>query len=160
MKSLTALVFLIAGLAAGTVMAADGTTSSTAPAAKKAGAKKPAHAKHEAPAADDDDKEPDVSGLQPVAYHCELGNKVTIYQYPGNEQEIALQWNKRVHHMTRVGTTTGANRFENLKKGLVWIGIPAKSILLDSKKGQQLANECKSPEQMAPKMTEVAAPKG
>lgn len=160
MKSLTAFVLLIAGLAAGAVMAADTAASSSAPAAKKANAKKAAHAKHEASAVDDDDKEPDVSGLQPVAYHCELGNKVTIYQYPGNDHEIALQWNKRLHHMTRVGTTTGANRFENLKKGLVWIGIPAKSILLDSKKGQQLANECKNPEQLAPKMTEVVAPKG
>lgn len=159
MKSLTAFVFLIAGLAVGTVAAADPATS-PAPAAKKTGAKKPAHAKHEAAAVDDDDKEPDITGMQAVAYHCELGNKVTIYQRPDNDQEIALQWNKRVHHMTRVGTTTGANRFENLKKGLVWIGIPAKSILLDSKKGQQLANECKNPEQLAPKVTEVVAPKG
>lgn len=160
MKSLTAFVVLIAGLAAGTAMATDTATTSKAHAAKKASAKKPAHARHEAAVADDDEKEPDVSGLQPVAYHCELGNKVTVYQYPGNDQEIALQWNKRVHRMTRVGTTTGANRFENLKKGLVWIGIPAKSILLDSKKGQQLANECKNPEQMAPKVTEATAPKG
>lgn len=159
MKSLTAFVVLIAGLTAGTVMAADTATSSTAPAAKKTSAKKPAHAKHEAPA-DDDEKEPDVTGMQAVAYHCELGNKVTVYQNPDNDKEIALQWNKHMHHMTRVGTTTGANRFENLKKGLVWIGIPAKSILLDSKKGQQLANECKNPEQMAPKVTEVATPKG
>lgn len=158
MKSLTAFVLLIAGLAAGAAAAADTAISSSAPAAKKTTAKK-VHAKKEAPAADDDDKEPDVTGLQPIAYHCELGNKVTIYRYPDNDQEIALHWNKHMHRMTRVGTTTGANRFENVKKGLVWIGIPTKSLLLDSKKGQQLANECKNPEQLAPKMSEVVAPK-
>jgi hypothetical protein len=160
MKVLTAFVVLVAGLAAGAATAAGSAASTTAPAAKKTSARKPAHPKHETPAASEEEKEPDVTGLQPVSYHCELGNKVTIYQYPGNDQEIALQWNKHVHHMTRVGTTTGANRFENLKKGLVWIGIPAKSILLDSKQGHQLANECKNPEQSAPKVTEAALPKG
>jgi hypothetical protein len=30
----------------------------------------------------------------------------------------------------------------------VWIHIPAKAILLDSKKGQQLANECMNPQQL------------
>ena len=74
---------------------------------------------------------------------------MTIYQNAGDEQHIALQWKKRLHRLTRVDTTTGANRFENRKFGLLWIGIPAKGILLDSKKGQQLANECKNPEQFA-----------
>ena len=40
--------------------------------------------------------------------------------------------------------------------GIVWIGIPAKGILLDSRKGQQLANECKSAEQLKPSTTPVA----
>jgi len=71
--------------------------------------------------ADDDDKEPDIGGTKSADFSCEMGNK-----------------------LTRVSTTTGANRFENRKTGLVWIGIPAKGILLDSKKGQQLANECKN----------------
>lgn len=152
MKNLTAFVFLIAGLVVGTASATE-STASAAPAAKKAPAKK-AHAKKAATVVDDDEKEPDVKGLQPVAFHCELGNKVTIYNYPDNDQEIALNWNKHLHRMMRVTTTTGANRFENAKKGLIWIGIPAKSMLLDSKKGQQLANECKSPEQTASKVSE------
>jgi len=57
-----------------------------------------------------------------------------------------------MHSMHRVSTTTGAHRFENAKNGLVWIGIPAKGMLLDSKKGKQLANECRSPEQAAQKV--------
>lgn len=152
MKNLTAFVFLIAGLAVGTASATESTASSAVPAAKKAPAKK-AHAKKVATVVDDDEKEPDVKGLQPIAFHCELGNNVTIYNYPDNDQEIALNWNKRLHRLTRVATTTGATRFENEKKGLVWIGIPAKSMLLDSKKGHQLANECKSAEQAEPKVS-------
>jgi hypothetical protein len=60
--------------------------------------------------------------------------------------------------MTRVETSTGAHRFESRRQGLVWIGIPAKGILLDSKKGQQLANDCKSAEQLKAS-TADAAPK-
>jgi hypothetical protein len=99
--------------------------------------------------ADEDEQEPDVKGSTSIEYGCELGNKLTIFQNAGDEQHIALHWKKRLHRLTRVDTTTGANRFENRKFGLLWIGIPAKGMLLDSKKGQQLANECKNPEQLA-----------
>jgi hypothetical protein len=50
--------------------------------------------------------------------------------------------------MSRVETTTGAHRFENTKAGFIWIGIPAKGLLLDSRKGLQLANECKTAQQV------------
>ncbi len=102
---------------------------------------------------DDDEKEPDVTGMQATKFDCELGNKLTVYRNTNDDQQIALHWNKHLHHMTRVSTTTGAQRFENSRSGLVWIGIPAKSMLLDSKKGRQLANECKSHEQTAAAVT-------
>lgn len=98
--------------------------------------------------ADEDEQEPDLKGSSSIEYACELGSKLTIYQNAGDEQHIALHWKKRLHRLTRVDTTTGANRFENRKFGLVWIDIPAKGILLDSRKGQQLANECKNSAQL------------
>jgi hypothetical protein len=97
--------------------------------------------------AEDDDKEPDIGGTKSAELSCELGNRLTIYKNDTDDKHIAIRWNKRINRLTRVSTTTGANRFENHKVGLVWIGIPAKGILLDSKKGQQLANECKNVEQ-------------
>jgi len=149
MKTLKALILLVASAATATCaitpVIAQAETSSTH-AAKKAAAKK-APAKKEAQTAGEDEKEPDITGLQPIDFHCELGNTLTIYRNATDDQQIAIRWNKRLHQLFRVATTTGANRFENAKKGLVWIGIPAKGMLLDSKKGQQLANECKSPEQ-------------
>lgn len=152
MKHLSALVILFAGISCGMAPAmAQNTTPSAGHAAKKATSKKAPAEKKEAHA---DDDEPSVLGLQPVAFNCELGNKLTIYGRESADQEIALQWNKRLHRMQRVSTTTGAHRFENAKSGLVWIGIPAKGMLLDSKKGKQLANECQSPEQAAQKVAE------
>lgn len=146
MKTLNTLLLLIAGATS----AASVTTSSLAQNAPHAVKKTPAKkaAKKNARAASENEKEADITGLQPTDYRCELGNKLTIYQNANDDQKIALRWNKHLHPMTRVNTTTGANRFEDAKKGLVWIGIPAKGMLLDSKKGQQLANECKSAEQM------------
>lgn len=100
--------------------------------------------------------EPDVTGSTTVQYSCELGNTVTIHQNASDLHSIALRWKKRLHRLTRIGTTTGAHRFENKNFGLVWIGIPAKGLLLDSRLNRQLANECKSPEQENPPV--VVAP--
>lgn len=104
----------------------------------------------------EDEKEPDVTGTTVIDYQCELGNKLTIFKNNDDTRHIALKWGKRVHRMERVDTTTGANRFENRHYGLVWIGIPAKAMLLDSKNGHQLANECKTAEQLAPKATDMS----
>lgn len=83
-----------------------------------------------------------------IDFQCELGNKLTVYENAGDSNRLGLRWNKQVHELARVSTTTGANRFENKESGLVWISIPSKSMLLDAKKGQQLANECRTREQM------------
>lgn len=146
MKTLNTLVLLIASAMSAATVTVPALAHDTPHTVKKATAKKAA--KKNASAASKDEKEPDITGLQPTDYHCELGNKLTIYQNANDDQKIALRWNKHLHPMTRVNTTTGANRFEDAKEGLVWIGIPAKGMLLDSKKGHQLANECKSAEQM------------
>ena len=103
--------------------------------------------------------EPDITDTTVTEFDCELGNKVTIYQNEGADGHIALRWKKRLHRLTRVGTTTGAQRFENPHWGLIWIGIPAKGILLDSKLNRQLANECKNAEQSAPVTASLPAEK-
>lgn len=168
-KFLTA--FLLMG--ACITVAAQGTDSTTKkPAASKTTKKahaKSSKAKGKAAAAtaagaagaaagtDEEDREPDTAGATDLDYNCALGDKVTIFSNASDDKHIALRWNKRLLRLTRVETTTGANRFENRRQGIVWIGIPAKGILLDSKKGLQLANECKSAEQMKPS-TAPAAP--
>ena len=95
-------------------------------------------------AKEDDEPEPDVQNHKNFEYKCELGNSLTMYTNPEDENHIAMRWKKRLYRMSKVDTTTGAFRFENRKAGFIWIGIPAKGLLLDSHKGQQLANECKT----------------
>lgn len=175
-KHLTLIALLGALFATAGITAAHAETD-TKPAAKKkvvkkAPAKKAAAAAAAAvPAAkmpfsseaEDDDSEPELGGTLSADFQCEMGHKLTIWKNEADDKHIAIRWDKRIHRLTRVETTTGANRFENRKMGLVWIGIPAKGLLLDSKKGQQLANECKNAEQIkaaeaAPATTVAAAP--
>jgi membrane-bound inhibitor of C-type lysozyme len=98
----------------------------------------------------DNEPEPDITDTTMAEYSCELNNKVTIYTNEKDSGHIALRWKNRLHRLERVGTTTGALRFENTKFGLIWIGIPSKGILLDSKQNRQLANECKNAQQAKP----------
>lgn len=154
-KALSALAALTIGLALATPSMAQAAATDSKPTTKatakkkpvkKASTKKPVVSKEDA-----DDPEPDVTGSVAVDYACELGNKLTIHANVADPDHIALRWHNRLIRLERVSTTTGANRFESSKRGLIWIGIPAKGLLLDSRKGEQLANECKSAEQLAMK---------
>jgi hypothetical protein len=106
-----------------------------------------------------DEAEPEITDTKVTEYSCELNNKVTIYTNEGDDSHIALRWKKRLHRMERVGTTTGAMRFENTNFRLIWIGIPSKGILLDSRLNRQLANECKNAEQSKPIVAASSEPK-
>lgn len=143
-KLFPVLVFLSAGMSVA-VPHAFAETSSAA-AHHKAAKHAPKNAK-----AADDEKQPELAGHTRVDFNCELGNKVTVYENAADNNRIGLRWQKKMHELTRVETTTGANRFEDKDAGLVWINIPAKGMLLDSKKGQQLANECRNNKQMVAK---------
>ncbi|MCA1325954.1 hypothetical protein [Herbaspirillum sp. alder98] len=158
--ALIGALFAMAGITAAQAQSTTTSSKSTAKTpAKKPVAKKKAPAKKAAAAAapaakmpfssdaEDDESEPELGGTVSADYNCELGHKLTIWKNEADDRHIAIRWDKKINRLTRVETTTGAHRFENRKLGLVWIGIPAKGLLLDSKKGQQLANECKNPEQ-------------
>lgn len=132
------------------------------PVEKKVAKKKQkSHAKKAAPAPfalavpdDDDTGAPiDPAKAMTVDYKCDLDATVTIFHNADDNDYIALRYEKLLTRMKRVTTTTGANRFENKRSGLVWIGIPAKGILLDAKHGHQLANECKDTDQLKPVTT-------
>lgn len=154
-KLITACSLALASLtlASGAHAAAETTTPAKKTVKKSTKAAKKAAAPVEAAAPkgpDEEADEPPVTDAAVTEFDCELGNKITIYANTTDESHIALRWKKRLHRLTRVGTTTGAQRFENKLYGLIWIGIPAKGMLLDSKLNRQLANECRNAEQLKP----------
>ena len=86
---------------------------------------------------------PRRTALMAGKFHCEQGNRVDVSADPQRPDAIKLDWKGRSYPMVAVGTSTGALRYEDVASGNVWIQIPAKSMLLNTKAGQQLANECK-----------------
>jgi membrane-bound inhibitor of C-type lysozyme len=149
-------------IAAGLALAAASLCAapSASAAEKKPPVKEKASKAKPAPKADPDEPDADITDTTTTDYNCELGNKVTIYHNDNDDSHIAIRWKKRIHRLNKVGTTTGARRFENPTFGLIWIGIPAKGMLLDSKQNRQLANECKNADQeMAERMPAAKPPK-
>nr|WP_315217703.1 hypothetical protein [uncultured Duganella sp.] len=146
-------------LAAGAHAAAETTKTPVKKTVKKSTKKAAKPVEEAVPKGPDEEAdEPVVTDSAVTEFDCELGNKITIYANTTDESHIALRWKKRLHRLTRVGTTTGAQRFENKLYGLIWIGIPAKGMLLDSKLNRQLANECRNAEQLKPVTTSEAEP--
>lgn len=78
------------------------------------------------------------------AYRCELGRSVNVRTVSSDLQTATLSWNKRDYTMRAVDARSGALRYEDKASGLVWLMIPGKSMLLDTRQGQRLADECRA----------------
>lgn len=83
--------------------------------------------------------------------HCEFDNKITLTPLDGQPGHFKLQHKKATYTMVPQETTTGAVRLEDSKAGVVWLQIPAKSMLMNAKLGQRVADGCQMSEQTAGK---------
>ncbi len=80
---------------------------------------------------------------------CELGNSVYVSVDAQNPGHFHVQMNKHTFHMSPVVSATGAIRLEDPHAGAMWLQLSNKSMLMNSKLGQRMADECQSPDQMA-----------
>ena len=80
---------------------------------------------------------------------CELGNSVHVSLDTQNPGHFHVQMNKHTFHMSPVVSATGAIRLEDSHAGAMWLQLSNKSMLMNSKLGQRMADECQSPDQMA-----------
>jgi hypothetical protein len=85
---------------------------------------------------------PDVR-MSPGLYRCDLDRQVRVRHVSRDQRSAVLTWNKRDYPLQAVPTTSGAMRFEDQISGLAWISIVEKSLLLDTRTGKQLANDCR-----------------
>jgi len=82
--------------------------------------------------------EPVKAGL----YRCHLGDEVHIRNLAPDLGSLVLRFQGRDHLLFAVDTESGALRYEDRRSGWTWIKIPGKSMLLDSRMGEPLANDC------------------
>lgn len=83
------------------------------------------------------------------ALPCELGNTVQLTADAAKPGYFDLQIAKARYRLIPVATTTGAIRLEDPHSGAVWLQLANKSMLMNHKLGQRMADECKSPQQVA-----------
>lgn len=79
---------------------------------------------------------------------CELGNVVLITPDAHNRGVFLLQMGKHRFHLSPVSSATGAIRLEDAQEGAMWLQLANKSMLMNSKLGQRMADECQSPAQV------------
>lgn len=79
---------------------------------------------------------------------CELGAHVTVTPDAQSPGHFHVEGKGFKYHMVPVPTTTGTLRLEDPKAGAVWLQIANKSMLMNQKLGQRMADECMSPAQV------------
>lgn len=87
-------------------------------------------------------------------YACEFKETVHLDKHPKMAGYINVGWKKQVFTMKPVLSSTGALRLEDVTGRTLMIQIANKSMLLDTKIGQRLIDDCVHPEQI--KLIEAA----
>lgn len=80
---------------------------------------------------------------------CELGAFVSVTADANAVGYFDVETKSQKFRMLPVATSTGAIRLEDRRVGAVWLQLANKSMLMNQKIGQRLADVCMSPEQIA-----------
>ena len=126
----------------------------TAPAAHaktKAVAKKPAKPAAEPVSATNDNLNPAQLSLADRVLtgvaDCDMKEKVDVEKIPGHNGNFKVVYAHKTYTMVPEETTTGAVRLVDTSGAVVWIQIPAKSMLMNQKEHHRLVDGCQEPEQ-------------
>jgi hypothetical protein len=80
---------------------------------------------------------------------CELNQTVHVEPIAGRPGHFRLRFRNASYTMVPEETSTGAVRLEDKKAGMVWLQIPSKSMLMNARLGQRVADGCLHPSQRA-----------
>ena len=74
---------------------------------------------------------------------------VNVAAVPNQKGWFNVEYKGKSYLMAPESTTTGAVRLEDKKNGMMWLQIANKSMLMNSKIGQRMVDNCLHPEQRA-----------
>jgi hypothetical protein len=94
------------------------------------------------------------------AADCEFSQRVTVQAIAGQPGLFTVSHLGRHYRMLPRETTTGAVRLEDPAAGIVWLQIPAKSMLMNARRGQRMVDSCLHAEQRAAVATVTDAGQG
>ena len=80
---------------------------------------------------------------------CEFNQRVVVQPVDGQPGWFVVQYQGTRYRMLPRETSTGAVRLEDPAAGIVWLQIPAKSMLMNARKGQRMIDSCMHSEQRA-----------
>lgn len=75
-------------------------------------------------------------------YQCEFKRMIRVLAHPKQEGYVDLHFDKQVVTARPVLSSTGAIRLEDVKGRYLMVQIAFKSMLMDTKVGQRVADEC------------------
>ena len=80
---------------------------------------------------------------------CEFNQNVDVDAVPEHPGYFRVAFGKHRYTMVPEETTTGAVRLVDRKAGAIWLQIPVKSMLIDTKGGHRLVDACRTQVQRA-----------
>ena len=134
----------------GTPAKAKSEKSEKAEKAKQAEKSKQAKAKPKVEAPLPDADEAQLAAAQRAyqgAYACEFNQTLDIAPNAKHAGYLDVKWKKDVYTMKPVLSHTGALRLEDVKGQTLMVQIANKSMLMDTRVGQRLVDDCQSAEQ-------------
>jgi hypothetical protein len=78
---------------------------------------------------------------------CEFNQSVDVAPLAAKAGYFEVSFKGKKYVLAPEATTTGAVRLEDKKAGVVWLQIANKSMLMNSKAGQRMADNCVHPSQ-------------
>ncbi len=80
---------------------------------------------------------------------CEFDQQVSVFPVDGKPGHFHVGYKNAKYTMVPQETTTGAVRLEDHRAGVMWLQIPTKSMLMNSKIGQRMVDSCTQSQQRA-----------
>ena len=101
-----------------------------------------------------------AKGVYTGKIQCELGASISVSEDANNPGFFNVASGKERFYMHPVESRTGAVRLEDARSGAVWLQLGNKSMLMNQRKGERIADGCQTRQQSDVAEAMKHAPKG